>query len=389
MYDSFLRPIEKLTASFVEGVADILANEENDLKRANAYSRVDLPQDLYAHSDVQTEWWYYTGHCETESGKRFGFELAFFKRRTDRDRFGILPLRFIANPMYAAHFAISEIGRGRFQYDHLRSFGKALDLPVRMSRDRYDLRVGDWTITEKDGSHILHASFSNGFEFDAALVPAKPAVLHGLEGHGVSARNEEEVSNHFSFTRMTATGTIKKKGRADKFSGIGWMDREFGTWEQKNWDWFSIQLDDETELMIYHLRSDDGETGEFSHGRFIDREGGSVYLSDSDFKLESCGTWTSPRTGTAYPSGWQLTIQKLDFDLTIEPLIEHQELDTRGTSLVVYWEGACNVSGTRDGKQVAGNSYVELVGYDRSHEAAGLSDFLFGHPIRRIKEIFG
>ena len=99
-----------------------------------------FPRDHFSHPEFRTEWWYYTGHCKTSSGKRFGFELVFFKRRTDLDQFGILPLRIVANPMYAAHFAISEIEPGRFQYEHLRSFGTPLDTPVEMRDDRYSLR---------------------------------------------------------------------------------------------------------------------------------------------------------------------------------------------------------------------------------------------------------
>ncbi len=382
MDEGLFAPIAKLTASVVENVASVVVNDSSDLHRSRWPARVDLPRDLFAHPNVQTEWWYYTGHCETVLKKKFGFELAFFKRRTDLDKFGTFPLRLIANPMYAAHFAISEISRRKFQYDHIRSFGLPFDLPVRMSEEDYSLQLGEWSIDGDGDEHVLHTTFSDGLIFDAALNTQKAPVLHGLDGRGVSERNTGETSQHFSFTRMDVRGTISKNGRTEEFNGIGWMDREFGTWQQAHWDWFSIQLEDNTELMIYHLRDLNNGRREYSHGRFVYVDGSSQYLSNDDFELTATGEWTSKTTGATYPSGWRVNVPSLDIDLIISPLIEHQELDTRGTSMVVYWEGVCKVTGTSRGRPVNGDSYVELVGYDRSHENPSLLSFFLGKTLR-------
>lgn len=381
MYESILDPIQKLTSAAAENVAAFISGSRmSDLRRVNQHP-VSLPKDLYAHADVQTEWWYYTGHCETESKKRFGFELAFFKRRTDLDNFGVVPLKLIANPMYAAHFAISEIDVGKFQYDHIRSFGKSLDTPVKMSETSFDISLGDWSIKAEGEKHVLHATFPDGLVFDATLDARKPPILHGLDNSGVSERNGGQTSQHFSFTRMDVDGTIAKNGRVENFGGVGWMDREFGTWDQTHWDWFSIQLNDETELMIYHLRDLNNGRREYSHGRFIREDGSSIFLSNDDFELIATGEWTSRKTGTKYPSGWKIGVPSLELHLDISPLIDHQELDTRGTSMVVYWEGACAAVGTRRGESVKGNSYVELVGYDRSMERPDIVSFFFGKYI--------
>ncbi|MGH9947391.1 MAG: lipocalin family protein [Pyrinomonadaceae bacterium] len=378
MENGFFDPFTKFTSDVVDNVTNAVFNNGSDLHRRTATPRIDLPLDLFAHTDVQTEWWYYTGHCETESKKRFGFELAFFKRRTDLDKFGIVPLRLIANPMYAAHFAISEIGRKKFQYDHLRSFGSMFDLQAKMSEEEFLIELGPWSVKGDGDDHILHATFSDGLVFDARLHSQKPAVLHGLDGSGVSERDKVARSHHFSFTRMDVSGTIKKNGKAEEFKGVGWMDREFGTWETGHWDWFSIQLEDETELMLYHLRDLNNGRREFSHGRFIREDGSSQYLSNDDFELTATGEWTSPKTGAVYPSGWHVSVPKLQIDLDVSPMFEHQELDTRGTSMVIYWEGACEVKGTKKGRKVKGNSYVELVGYDLSHQNPSLLSFFLG-----------
>ncbi|MCV5090884.1 carotenoid 1,2-hydratase, partial [Escherichia coli] len=79
------------------------------------------PGDLFTHSNAQTEWWYYTGHLESENGRQFGFELVFFKRRTDLDRLGPVPLRLLGNPFYFAHFALTDKKSREFHYAHKKS----------------------------------------------------------------------------------------------------------------------------------------------------------------------------------------------------------------------------------------------------------------------------
>jgi len=386
MSESFTKPIEDIAASILDGVAGLLNyGGGGSLRVAPSDGRVTLPDDLFAKPDVQTEWWYYTGHCESESGRQFGFELVFFKRRTDLDRIGIVPMTVLANPMYFAHFAISDIDQQRFRYEHIRSFNMPFDVPVCMSTTACDVQMGDWTLREVAGKHILHGTLKEGLIFDAVLESEKPIVLNG-DG-GISLK-KGGASNHFSFTRMKASGQMIRDGKIETFTGSAWMDREFGIWEQGNWDWFSIQFDDDTELMIYQFRTETGEMNANSTGTFVESDGTCRYLKRSEFEIETTSTWTSHRTKAVYPAGWRVKVESLDIDIEIKPLIADQELDTRGSTMVVYWEGACSVAGTRAGQTVSGKAYVELVGYDLSHETAGLGDFLFGGRMRQVREMF-
>ena len=59
----------------------------------------------------------------------------------------------------------------------------------------------------------------------------------------------------------------------------------------------------------------------------------------------------------------------LDADEIITPELAAQELVTRESTGVTYWEGACRVRGTRDGAAVAGYGYVELTGYAAAFRA--------------------
>lgn len=394
MNTNIVESVGQIASNVLEGLADVLTGQASTLRDGTEHRGVELPRDLYAHRESQTEWWYYTGHMQTTAGRRFGFELVFFKRRTDLDRFGVVPLRLIANPLYLAHFAVTDESRSRFRYSHRKSTGGALDLPARASEQHYYLRLGDWTVREAHGAHILRATLGNDLIFEATLKSTKPAALNGHEGVGVSFKDENEASRYFSFTRMEAEGDITWNGQTEHFTGSAWMDREFGTWRttenQKGWDWFSIQLETGAELMVYHLRDSRNRPSPFSSGTFVDESGRSTHLKREDFVLETTRYWQSQHTNAVYPGGWLLSVPRFNLEVAIEPVLKDQELDTRGTTMIVYWEGACRVRGRHNKQQTEGRAYVELVGYDRSHEQPSLSAFLFGGALdRRWRSIFG
>lgn len=385
-------PLHSITADLLDTVADVFLGKASTLRDGSEHRGVELPRDLYAHDAAQTEWWYYTGHLRTNSGRQFGFELVFFKRRTDLDRFGVMPLRLLANPLHLAHFAITDESRGRFRYAHRRSANGAFDLPARVSNTSYYLKLGNWSVREAHGAHILRASIDGDVIFEASLQPQKPVALNGQSG--VSFKDHGEASRYFSYTRMAAEGDITWHGQTEHFTGSAWMDREFGTWRstenQKGWDWFSVQLDNDEELMVYHIRNSRNEPSAFSSGTFVNANGEHTPLAHQDFQLVTTDYWRSPRSGATYPSGWTLKVPRLQIELQVMPSLKDQELDTRGTTMIVYWEGSCRVQGTRDAQPVTGRSYVELVGYDRSHEQPSLAAFVLGPDVdRRWYKFFG
>jgi len=391
---NFIEPLENIATELLDGLANVLVGKASTLRDGTEHEGVQLPRDLYAHAEAQTEWWYYTGHMRTEGGRHFGFELVFFKRRTDLDRFGVVPLRLLANPLYLAHFAITDETRGTFRYAHRKSANNPFDPPARISAQRYDLRLGDWSVREREGRHILRATLGDDVIFEASLRPVKSAVLNGHENVGVSFKDQNEASRYFSYTRMEAEGRITWRGETEAFTGAAWMDREFGTWrtteKQKGWDWFSIQFENDTELMVYHIRDAQGRPSNFSSGRYVAADGTSLHLTREDFQLTVLDHWRSPHTGATYPISWRLQVPRVSLDLKIKPVLKDQELDTRGTTMIVYWEGACHVAGRHGDHTTQGRAYVELVGYDRSHESPSITTFLFGSALdRRWRSIFG
>ena len=78
--------------------------------------KLTLPADHYSHPDFKTEWWYYTGHLESDSGKRYGYQVTFFRFGL-RDRQGeVKERRRIFTDLYMAHFAVSDIIRKKFLF---------------------------------------------------------------------------------------------------------------------------------------------------------------------------------------------------------------------------------------------------------------------------------
>ncbi|MEO7674326.1 MAG: lipocalin-like domain-containing protein, partial [Pyrinomonadaceae bacterium] len=344
-FGTFLKDAERAASSFFETITETVSGKAGDLRDGTELAAVNLPRDLAAHANAQTEWWYYTGHAETDSGRQFGFELVFFKRRTDLDKFSVVPLRLFGNPFYFAHFAVTDKSEKNFHYSHRKSSNGPIDYPASASESHFHLRMGDWSARTANGSHILRATIETDVTFEATLTPTKPVILNGK--NGVSFKDEGEASRYFSYTRMALEGDITLGVETEHFTGSAWMDREFGTWtpteNQKGWDWFSVQLDNDCELMVYQLRNSAGERSPFSSGSICYRNGEHFALTSDDFSITPTSSWKSPVSGAEYPSGWLLSVPEKKVSLKVAPVIDNQELDTRGTTMIVYWEGACDV----------------------------------------------
>jgi len=125
------------------------------------------------------------------------------------------------------------------------------------------------------------------------------------------------------------------------------------------WDWFALQLSDGSDLMLYRLRRQDGAADPASSGTVVSPDGTARHLALPDLKIAGSGEWRSPRSGARYPARWHIQIPAEELDLEIRPALADQELDVSFR----YWEGAVEIAGTRRGRPVRGQGYVELTGY--------------------------
>ena len=261
---------------------------------------------------------------------------------------------------YASHVAIADNLRGTFHYDQRIALSP---LDADAERDTgFSFDLGDWHMSGVDGTDHLQAETA-GYAFDLALAARKPPALHGDAGY--IAYGDRGFTYYYSRTRIDVTGTLTVDGTPEPVTGEAWFDHQWGdfaTFRKGGWDWYSIQLDDDTELMLYVIRDPDGETFAVD-GSWIEADGTVTVLHQRDFTVTPAGTWTSPATGATYPSGWTVELPAVGLYLELTPSMPDQELDTTATTKVIYWEGEVTIIGTRAAASLTGLGYVELTGY--------------------------
>jgi predicted secreted hydrolase len=325
--------------------------------------KLSFPADHYSHPDFKTEWWYYTGHLDTESGKRYGYQVTFFRFGV-RDRQNAIKEQPLFTELYMAHFALSDIAAKKFTYRERinRGYGER----AGAAKDRYLVWNEDWKVEGDARNHSIDVK-DRETQLRLTVKSQKPPVLHGQNGLSQKGEGEGRASYYYSLTRMQTEGELTIDGKKEKVRGLTWMDHEFGSnqlsEDQNGWDWFSIQLDNDTELMLYLIRHKDGSPDAYSSGTLVKADGTTKHLALKDFRIEVLDRWKSPKSGANYPMKWKVTIPSEEIELEISPAFQDQELITNRSTRVTYWEGAVGIQGTFKRKPVAGYGYVEMTGY--------------------------
>ena len=331
-----------------------------DYKQALPGYRYEFPRDHYNHPDYQTEWWYYTGNLKSSDGHRFGFELTFFRQGVVRDQD---QSTWHIRDVYMAHLALSDISGQHFYHDErINRAGPGIaGIDERTGR----IWNGNWQAQLSEAKQTLRA-VNEKFAIQLDLAPAKPPVIHGRDGISSKSEGAGHASHYVSFPRLGTSGTVELDGTSYAVQGTSWMDHEFFSESvdttERGWDWLSLQLDDNTEVMLYRLRHKDGSVDPYSSGSYIDAQGKCVFLSLNDFTMTPVDqTWTSRQTRGVYPIRWHVEIRELELDLDISTPLPDQELSGRvGPS---YWEGAIDAKGRRGGNALRGSGYLEMTGY--------------------------
>jgi predicted secreted hydrolase len=325
-----------------------------------------FPRDHGSHPQYRTEWWYYTGHLRTAEGKRYGFEVTFF--RVSVNAAGAEQLsRWDLQSILPAHFAVTDVAAKDFRYYEKLNRGSMFTAGA--AEGKLDVFNESWrAVTNPDGSWRLVAKAGKD-AIDLTLRTEKEPAVHGANGVSVKAQGAGYASHYYSMTRLVAEGTVN----GQRATGQAWMDHEFGSSalreNQQGWDWFSVQLDNDTELMLYVIRRKDGTPDATSSGSLISSAGDVIHIKRDQMRITPRSKWKSPKSGATYPMGWRVELPAFKVDVTLQPLMLAQELVTRGSTNITYWEGACDVSGAFGGSPVRGDAYVEMTGYDRTFRA--------------------
>jgi len=335
--------------------------------RAVAPRNFNFPEDFGPHPQYQTEWWYYTGNLKTEEGRHFGYQLTFFRR-------GLLPPEQVltresdwaASDVYMAHFALSdsmiEI------HSAYEKFARGISPLAGATSKPFNVWLENWYVEQINESDFKLYVKADDFELSLLMSDLKGPVLHGNNGLSQKGPTPGSASYYFSQTRLDTMGILALAGNPFAVEGYSWMDHEFSTRAlsdgQVGWDWFSIQLDNGYDVMVFQIRRDDGSVDPFSSGTVVSPEGRINHLDDGDFSITVLDTWTSTNSGAEYPVHWDLRIPKINMKIILKPFYPDQELNLS----YEYWEGAVEIYGEFNGNNIHGFGYVEMTGYSESFE---------------------
>ena len=307
--------------------------------------------DEFDHGS-RLEWWYYSGHLESESGREFGFHFVVFKAA---GRTG--------EPNVVAQLSLLDVETGDHYgfYRAVAGFRTATGLDGQMS-----VAIADWefTVTSTPGSHYFSAA-SGEVELSLRLEATAPVMLHNEIGW---LPGETGAAYYYSWPRQEASGELTLNGEKFAVTGNAWFDHQWGDFfvlgKPAGWQWFAVQLDDGASLMITEVRGVNGDV-EDTYGTYMSPTGEVRGLrGEADgIRVSSIDQWTSPSTGTTYPSGWTLEVVSLGLELWLDPVALDQEIQGGLAAGSTYWEGKVRASGSQNGRPVAGDAYVELSGY--------------------------
>jgi len=323
----------------------------------------DFPRDHFDHPDYKTEWWYYTGNLKAADGHRFGFELTFFRQGVNRQRAATSD--WDVRDLYLAHLALSDLDGAHFYHtERLNRAGPGL---AGASLQQQKVWNGNWQVQWMNGQQNLQA-IADDFTLHLTMTSRKPPVIHGKNGNSQKGAGAANASHYISFTRLLTSGTVELNGKTYTVDGTSWMDHEFFSSgldkDEVGWDWLSLQLADNTDLMLYRLRHKDGSVDPFSSGTYVDASGKSTFLGIRDFTMTPLGdTYSSPITKAVYPIAWRVTVQSVALDLQLKTPLASQELASDNSAGLSYWEGAITISGTKAGAVISGVGYLEMTGY--------------------------
>jgi predicted secreted hydrolase len=342
-----------------------------DFKRALPGRAFSFPQDHFSHPEFKTEWWYYSGHLYSQEKKSYGYQLTFFRTGLTRETKN-QKSKWTIQDLYFAHLAITDESKKKFEYREKisrGSLGEAGALPFKKDERAFRIWIEDWSVEGRGPemqNHVLKGG-DKKFGVELMLTPEKNSVIHGQNGISQKAEGEGYASHYYSIPRLKTEGKIFLQNKEVPVQGITWMDHEFGSSQlqeyQVGWDWFSIQLDNRVELMFYQIRHKDGKIDPYSSGTLIFPDGTYRHLLRNEFQIEVLDHWKSSKTRAVYPSRWRVKVPGHRIDLTISPTVKDQELITKESTRVIYWEGSVKVDGKYQGNPIKGMGYVEMTGY--------------------------
>jgi predicted secreted hydrolase len=321
-----------------------------------------FPRDHGAHLEARTEWWYATGWLGTEAEPRWGFQLTFFRSRTGMAE--ELPGRFAARQLLFGHAAVSDLAQRRHRHTQriARWSGLANSALGAASQVDGDVRLGRWSL-RREGGGWLASLPAEDFTLELTLQPTQPLLLQGDAGFSRKGPEESQASHYYSEPQLAVRGALSLDGRRVEASGRGWLDREWSdhylAGDAVGWDWIGINLFDGSTLMAFRIRHPDG-SALWAGGSWRAPDRTSIDFGPGDVTFTPGRRWTSPASQASYPMEWQIETAHAG-RFALRSLMDAQELDSRGSTGAIYWEGLAEL--LDGGGRRVGLGYLEMTGY--------------------------
>jgi predicted secreted hydrolase len=348
----------KRRAFVVGGVAALACGRAAaDAEYARVVPRpLAFPRDHGSHPGFRTEWWYITGWTRDREGIERGVQVTFFRTRpgvAENLRSAFAPVQVLF-----AHAALADPALRRLRHDQ-RAARAGLGL-ADAAEGTTDVTLDDWSLVLEGDVYRARVA-ARDFALDLAFRANAAPLLQGDEGVSRKGPLPQQASYYYSQPHLALSGSIGIEGRTYAVEGTAWLDHEWSSdylaENARGWDWTGIDLDDGGALMAFRIR--DARGSRFWAAATLQRRDGTAQrFGVLDVVFQPLQRWRSPRTGIEYPVA--MRVRAGDFEVTLEPLFEDQELDARASVGTVYWEGAVRATA---GAQSAGSGYLELTGY--------------------------
>lgn len=327
-----------------------------------------FPRDYGSHPSFGIEWWYVTGWLYDAGHHPFGFQITFFRVKTQLDADN--PSAFTPHELLIAHCALSDPGHGRlWQEQRIRRAGLGL-----AQAEQNDTRVwiDDWQLERRAGAggeslyeaRLPSTDFTLHLSFSTRAAP----MLNGKAGFSQKGPAPRSASYYYSQPHLNVSGSIVRNGQRMAVSGEGWLDHEWASEyldpQAQGWDWVGLNLDDGSALMAFEIRDRQGGFY-WAGGSLRDATGRTRTFGPANIAFTPLSYWRSPRSGVRYAVSERVRVGSAQY--TLVPLMQDQEFDARMTAGALYWEGAVSAQGTgaSAARRSVGRGYLELTGYDR------------------------
>lgn len=323
-----------------------------------ARAALNFPHDFGAHPATRIEWWYLTGLLGDRDGSppRFGYQLTFF--RVPGPAAAGHASALAARQLLLGHVALSDLGARRMIKAQRLLRGLAGVVEARVGD--CDVRLRDWTL-KREGDGYRAAFTGPGFAMELELATPDAPLLQGDAGISRKGPLPAQFSHYYSRPQLLTQAALTLDGRRHSLAGRAWLDHEWSDnvlGDAVGWDWLGINLHDGRALTLFQLRRKDGSR-DWAGGSLRSPGSADRSFSPQEVDMTPARVWTSPATGTRWPVEWRL--KSPAGDMRLVAAFDAQEIDARGSSGLVYWEGAARLLDAA-GREL-GWGYLELTGY--------------------------